>query len=105
MMNVINGGSHADSSVDFQELIMPVGASSVKEAIRMGAEVFHALKSVLKAKGHVTAVDEGPETFSKPYNNRTTRSHYCNQIRGYKGPGGEDIALRWTMLPNYKDGQ
>ncbi len=61
MMNVINGGSHADSSVDFQEfMIMPVGASSLTEAIRMGAETFHALKSVLKSMGHVTAVgDEG----------------------------------------------
>ena len=57
MMNVLNGGSHADSSVDFQEfMIMPVGAKSVKEAIRMGAETFHALKSVLKKKGQVTAV-------------------------------------------------
>lgn len=61
MMNVINGGSHADSSVDFQEfMIMPVSATSIKEAIRMGSEIFHALKSVLKSKGHVTAVgDEG----------------------------------------------
>jgi enolase len=61
MMNVINGGAHADSSVDFQEfMIMPVGAKSIKEAIRMGAEVFHALKVVLKKAGHVTAVgDEG----------------------------------------------
>ncbi|MEG0327983.1 MAG: phosphopyruvate hydratase [Erysipelothrix sp.] len=61
MMNVINGGSHADSSVDFQEfMIMPISATSIKEAIRMGAETFHALKSVLKSKGHVTAVgDEG----------------------------------------------
>ena len=61
MMNVINGGSHADSSVDFQEfMIMPVSAKNIKEAIRMGAETFHALKDVLKEKGHVTAVgDEG----------------------------------------------
>ncbi|CAM3683524.1 phosphopyruvate hydratase [Erysipelothrix urinaevulpis] len=61
MMNVINGGSHADSSVDFQEyMIMPVSAKSIKEALRMGAETFHALKDVLKEKGHVTAVgDEG----------------------------------------------
>ena len=61
MMNVINGGSHADSSVDFQEfMIMPISAKNIKEAIQMGAETFHALKSVLKAKGHVTAVgDEG----------------------------------------------
>lgn len=51
MCNVINGGSHADSTVDFQEfMIMPVGAKSEKEAVRMAAETFHALKSVLKKK-------------------------------------------------------
>ncbi len=61
MMNVINGGSHADSSVDFQEfMIMPVGAPSLREALRWGAEVFHELKKVLKEKGAITAVgDEG----------------------------------------------
>ena len=61
MMNILNGGSHADNSVDFQEfMIMPVGAPNFREALRMGAEVFHALKSVLKAKGMNTAVgDEG----------------------------------------------
>jgi len=60
-MNVINGGSHADNSIDFQEyMIAPAGASNFAEALDMGAEVFHALKSVLKAGGHVTAVgDEG----------------------------------------------
>jgi len=60
-MNVINGGSHADNSIDFQEyMIAPVGASSFAESLAMGAEVFHALQSVLKAGGHVTAVgDEG----------------------------------------------
>ena len=61
MMNILNGGSHADNTVDIQEfMIMPVGASSFREALRMGAEVFHNLKSVLKAKGMNTAVgDEG----------------------------------------------
>ncbi|MBP3853517.1 MAG: phosphopyruvate hydratase [Erysipelotrichaceae bacterium] len=61
MMNVINGGSHADSTVDFQEfMLMPVGAQSVKEAVRMGAETFHCLKKVLKDKGYNTNVgDEG----------------------------------------------
>jgi len=60
-MNVINGGSHADNSIDFQEyMIAPAGASSFAEAMDMGAEVFHALKSVLQKGGHVTAVgDEG----------------------------------------------
>lgn len=61
MCNVINGGSHADSTVDFQEfMIMPVGAKSEKEAVRMAAETFHVLKSVLKEKGYNTNVgDEG----------------------------------------------
>lgn len=61
MMNIINGGEHADNNVDVQEfMIMPVGAKSFKEALRMGAEIFHNLKAVLKAKGYNTAVgDEG----------------------------------------------
>jgi len=61
MMNILNGGSHADNSIDFQEfMVMPVGASSFSEGLRMGTEVFHHLKEVLKSKGHSTNVgDEG----------------------------------------------
>ena len=61
MMNILNGGSHADNSIDFQEfMIMPVGAPTFSEALRMGAEVFHNLRSVLKGKGLSTNVgDEG----------------------------------------------
>ena len=61
MMNILNGGSHADNNVDIQEfMIMPVGAKSFKEALRMGAEVYHNLKAVLKSKGLATGVgDEG----------------------------------------------
>ena len=61
MMNIINGGAHADNNVDLQEfMVMPLGAPTFKEALRMGAEVFHALKAVLKGKGMNTAVgDEG----------------------------------------------
>ena len=61
MMNILNGGSHADNSIDFQEfMIMPVGAPSFSEALRMGAEVFHNLRQVLKSKGLSTNVgDEG----------------------------------------------
>jgi enolase len=61
MMNIINGGSHADNSVDLQEfMIMPIGAETFSEALRMGGEVFHNLKKVLKDKGYSTAVgDEG----------------------------------------------
>lgn len=61
MMNILNGGSHADSNVDFQEfMIMPVGAETFSDALRQGVEVFHTLKGVLKKKGYSTAVgDEG----------------------------------------------
>jgi len=61
MMNILNGGSHADNSIDFQEfMIMPVGAESFSESLRMGVEIFHNLKSVLKAKKYSTNVgDEG----------------------------------------------
>jgi enolase len=61
MMNILNGGAHADSSVDFQEfMVMPVGASSFGDAVRMGAEIFHALRGILKKQGYSTGVgDEG----------------------------------------------
>jgi len=61
MMNILNGGAHADNNVDFQEfMVMPVGAESFSEALRMGAEIFHNLKSVLKSRGLSTGVgDEG----------------------------------------------
>jgi enolase len=61
MMNIINGGAHADNNVDFQEfMVVPVGAATFSEALRMGAEIFHALKAVLKKKGLATSVgDEG----------------------------------------------
>ncbi len=61
MMNIVNGGAHADNPIDFQEfMVMPVGASSFAEALRMGAEIFHTLKAALKSAGHNTNVgDEG----------------------------------------------
>ena len=61
MMNILNGGAHADTSVDFQEfMVMPVGAGSFSEALRAGAEIFHALRGILKARGQSTGVgDEG----------------------------------------------
>jgi len=95
MMNVLNGGKHADSCVDFQEyMIMPVGAKSISEAIRMGAETFHALKKILKARGDITSVgDEGgfaPEGFKS---NEEPLEVLVEAIKaaGYKP--GEDIAL------------
>lgn len=61
MMNILNGGSHADNSIDFQEfMVMPIGAESFSHSLRMGVEIFHTLKSVLKSKGYSTNVgDEG----------------------------------------------
>src|SRR3989440_12286094 len=61
LMNILNGGAHADNNVDFQEfMIVPVGATAFHEALRMGAEIFHALKAVLKKRGYATGVgDEG----------------------------------------------
>jgi enolase len=61
MMNIVNGGAHADNPIDFQEfMVVPVGAASIAEAVRMGAEIFHALRKALKSAGHNTAVgDEG----------------------------------------------
>ena len=62
MMNILNGGSHADNSIDIQEfMIMPIGANTFKDAIKMGVEIFHSLKSLLKQKNYlpmlVTRVD------------------------------------------------
>lgn len=108
MMNVINGGSHADSSVDFQEyMIMPVGAKSVSEAIRMGAETFHALKSVLKAKGHVTAVGDEGGFAPNLGSNEEPLEVIVEAIKkaGYKP--GEEIAIAMDVAASefYKDGK
>src|SRR5262249_44033207 len=61
MMNIVNGGVHADNPIDFQEfMVVPVGAANIADAVRMGAEIFHALRQALKSAGHNTAVgDEG----------------------------------------------
>ncbi len=95
MMNVVNGGSHADSTVDFQEfMIMPVGAKNIKEALRMGAEVFHTLRGVLKAKGYNTNVgDEGGFAPSCNDGNEEPLTLIVEAIEkaGYKP--GDDIAI------------
>ena len=94
MMNIINGGSHADSNVDLQEfMVMPVGAESFREALRMGAETFHALKSVLKAKGYVTSVgDEGGFAPSMKSNEEPLQAIMeAIEKAGYKA--GDDIMI------------
>ncbi|MDA3940709.1 MAG: phosphopyruvate hydratase [Spirochaetia bacterium] len=94
MANIINGGSHADNSVDFQEfMVMPVGASSIREAVRMVAEIFHNLKGILKAKGYNTSV--GDEGGFAP--NLKSNEEACEVIleavkkAGYKA--GEDVFI------------
>jgi enolase len=94
MMNILNGGKHADNSVDFQEfMVMPVGAPTFAEAIRYGAETFHALKVILKKKGYVTSVgDEGGFAPSLKSNEEA-----CEVIlEGMEAAGyqpGKDIAI------------
>jgi enolase len=93
-MNILNGGQHADNTVDIQEfMIMPVGASSFKEALRMGAEVFHSLKAVLKGRGLNTAVgDEGGFAPDLTTNEDAIRVVIeAIEKAGYKP--GEDIAI------------
>ena len=108
MMNILNGGQHADNNVDFQEyMIMAVGACCFKEAIRMGAEVFHALKSVLHKKGLNTAV--GDEGGFAP--NLTSNEEALGTIieaienAGYKP--GEDIKIAMDTAASefFKDGK
>ncbi len=94
MMNILNGGSHADNSVDFQEfMIMPVGAESFTHAIRMGAEIFHHLKAVLKNKGYATNVgDEGGFAPNLKSNEEAVQLILqATETAGYKP--GEDIFL------------
>jgi enolase len=95
MANIINGGKHADNKVDFQEfMVMPVGAKSFTEGLRMVAEVFHALKSVLKKAGHNTAVgDEGG--FAPNIENEESIKYILEAVEkaGYKPGRDKDIAI------------
>lgn len=94
MMNILNGGSHADNSVDFQEfMIMPVGAKTFKECIRMGAEVFHALKKVLHDKGESTSVGDEGGFAPNLKSNREAVEVIMDAIKaaGYKP--GEDVVI------------
>ena len=107
MMNIINGGAHADNSVDIQEfMILPVGAPNFSEALRYGAEIFHALKAVLKGKGLNTAVgDEGGFAPDLPSNQAALDIiMVAIESAGFK-PGG-DILLGLDVASSefYKDG-
>lgn len=108
MLNILNGGQHADSNVDFQEfMVLPVGAESFTEGLRMGAEIFHSLKSVLKSKGLNTGVgDEGG--FAPNLENQDMALDYiveAIQKAGYKP--GEDawLGLDCAATEFFKDGK
>jgi len=110
MMNIINGGEHADNNIDFQEfMIMPVGASTFKEAIRMGAEVFHALKSVLHGMGLNTAVgDEGGFAPNLPSNEDAIKVVLqAIEKAGYKAGRDADVAIAMDVASAefYKNGK
>ena len=108
MMNIINGGAHADNNVDIQEfMIMPAGAGSFKEALRMGAEIFHALKGVLKSKGYNTSVgDEGGFAPNLKSNEEALEVIMEAIVKaGYKP--GEDVLLALDVASSelFKDGK
>jgi enolase len=108
MMNIINGGAHADNPIDFQEfMILPVGADSLRDAVRMGSEVFHVLKKELSAKGHNTNVgDEGG--FAPGLNSASEALDFIMKSiekAGYKP--GEDmfLGLDCASTEFFKDGK
>lgn len=108
MMNILNGGEHADNNVDIQEfMIMPVGAPNFREALRMGAEVYHSLKAVLKGRGLNTAIgDEGGFAPNLSSNEEALKVIIeAIEKAGYKP--GEDIFLAMDVASSeiYQDGK
>ena len=108
MMNIINGGEHADNSIDLQEfMILPVGAGSVTEAVRYGAEVFHALKSVLAGQGMNTAVGDEGGFAPNLSSNEAAIEVILEAIEkaGFKAGGDMYIGLDAASSEFYKDGK
>lgn len=108
MMNIINGGEHADNPIDVQEfMIMPVGAQRFSEAVRMGAEIFHALKAKLKADGHNTNVGDEGGFAPNLASSEVALDYIMSAIdaAGYKA--GEDVFLAMDVASSefYKDGK
>lgn len=108
MMNIINGGEHADNNVDIQEfMVQPVGAKSFKEALRMGAEIFHNLKKVLSAKGLNTAVGDEGGFAPNLSSNAEALAVIVEAVEkaGYKMNEDITLALDCAASEFYKDGQ
>jgi enolase len=108
MMNIVNGGAHADNPIDFQEfMVMPVGAASFREAMRMGAEIFHTLKGALKKAGHNTNVgDEGGFAPNLP-SAEAALDFVSKAIEqaGYKAGKDVYLALDCAATEFFKDGK
>jgi phosphopyruvate hydratase len=107
MMNILNGGAHADNNVDFQEfMVMPVGAESFAEALRMGSEIFHNLKSVLKSRGYSTGVgDEGGFAPNLKSNEEAVETILeAIDKAGYRAGDNVMLALDPAASEFYKDG-
>ncbi len=108
MMNVLNGGSHADNNVDIQEfMIMPVGAPNFREALRYGAEIFHALKTILGKKGLATSVGDEGGFAPNLGSNREALDYLMMAIEAAGNKPGEDIVLAMDVAASemYKDGK
>ncbi len=108
MMNILNGGAHADNNVDFQEfMVMPAGAESFKEALRTGAEIFHTLKGVLKSRGYSTSVgDEGGFAPNLKSNDEAVETILeAIDKAGYKAGENVMIALDPAASEFFKDGK
>ncbi len=108
MMNILNGGAHADNNVDFQEfMVMPVGAESFKEALRIGAEIFHTLKGVLKSRGYSTSVgDEGGFAPNLKSNDEAVETILeAIEKAGYKAGDNVMLALDPAASEFFKDGK
>jgi enolase len=108
MMNIVNGGEHADNNIDVQEfMVLPIGAATFSEALRMGTEIFHALKGVLKAKGLNTAVGDEGGFAPNLGSNEEALSTIMKAIEkaGYKA--GVDVFLGMDVASTefYKDGK
>ncbi|WP_152353236.1 phosphopyruvate hydratase [Brachybacterium subflavum] len=107
MMNILNGGSHADSNVDIQEfMIAPIGASSFVEAVRMGAEVYHALKAVLKERGLATGLGDEGGFAPNLESNRAALDLILEAVRNAGYAPGADVALALDVAASefFEDG-
>ncbi|QHT47597.1 phosphopyruvate hydratase [Halobacillus sp. ACCC02827] len=108
MMNILNGGEHADNNVDIQEfMVMPVGAPTFKEALRMGAEIFHSLKTVLKNKGYNTGVGDEGGFAPNLQSNEEALSTIIEAIEaaGYKPDAEVKLAMDVASSEIYEDGK